>query len=51
LETDKLVIWVDPLDGTMNFVTGDLMGVTTLIGVAYEGRPIFGVIHYPFAAA
>lgn len=48
LELDRLTIWIDPLDGTKNFVLGDLEGVTTLIGVAYDENPIFGVIHQVF---
>lgn len=32
---DKLCVWVDPLDGTLDFVKNDLDNVTTLIGVTY----------------
>lgn len=49
LEIGKLVLWVDPLDGTYNFTIGDLIGVTTLIGISYDSEAIFGVIHHPFA--
>ncbi|CAG9323832.1 BPNT1_2 [Blepharisma stoltei] len=48
LDIQRITIWIDPLDGTKNFVMGDLEGVTTLIGVAYDENPIFGVIHQPF---
>ena len=41
-------MWVDPLDGTNCYVNGDLEAVTVLIGIAYEGHPIFGVVHGPF---
>lgn len=49
LPADKLVVWVDPLDGTKSYTLGDYKYVTTLIGVAYESQPIFGVIHQVFA--
>jgi len=48
LEIQKLTVWVDPLDGTSSFVIGALEGVTTLIGIAYEETPIFGIIHQVF---
>ena len=44
----KLVIWVDPLDGTREFTQGQLEGVTVLIGVATQGNAIGGIIHQPF---
>ncbi|CAG9310916.1 unnamed protein product [Blepharisma stoltei] len=49
LDINKLVLWVDPLDGTYNFTIGELIGVTTLIGIAYESNAIMGIIHHPFA--
>jgi fructose-1,6-bisphosphatase/inositol monophosphatase family enzyme len=48
LPIDRLVIWVDPLDGTNNYVVGDVIGVTALIGIALDGKPVYGVIHHPF---
>jgi 3'-phosphoadenosine 5'-phosphosulfate (PAPS) 3'-phosphatase len=44
----KLVIWVDPLDGTKNYVSGETIGITSIFGVSFEGHPIFGAIHHPF---
>lgn len=35
-EIDDLCVWVDPLDGTLDFVKGDYENVTTLIGVSYK---------------
>ena len=49
IPSEKLTIWVDPLDGTLSFVKKDLIGVTCLIGVALDNNPIFGVIHHTYA--
>ena len=46
--TEKAVVWVDPLDGTKDFVNGNLSAVTVLIGLAIDGAPKAGVIYYPF---
>lgn len=43
-----LCIWLDPLDGTKEFVKGKLQFVTCMIGVSYKDRPLFGVISRPF---
>eukprot|EP00064_Thunnus_orientalis_P003971 superscaffoldBa00000347_g3982 len=48
LKEEELVVWVDPLDGTKEYTEGLLDNVTVLIGVAYGGRPIAGVINQPF---
>lgn len=45
---EDLVIWVDPLDGTTEFVKGCLESVTVLIGISLKGKSIAGVIHQPF---
>lgn len=50
LPIDEVTIWIDPLDGTINFVTNDLEGVTCMIGIAHKEQPIFGVIGHAFAA-
>lgn len=44
---DSPYIWViDPIDGTMNFVSGmPLYG--TLIALLYKGRPVVGVVDIP----
>ena len=41
-------MYVDPLDGTRNFIKGALDKVTTLIGLTYNGRPVAGIISRPF---
>ncbi|XP_016394911.1 3'(2'),5'-bisphosphate nucleotidase 1-like isoform X5 [Sinocyclocheilus rhinocerous] len=45
---EKLVVWVDPLDGTKEYTEGLLDHVTVLIGIAYGGTAIAGVINQPF---
>jgi len=46
--TKDAVVWVDPLDGTTEFVNGNLSGVTVLIGLAIKGIPKIGVVHNPY---
>lgn len=48
LKEEELVVWVDPLDGTKEYTEGLLDHVTVLIGIAYEGTAIAGVINQPF---
>lgn len=43
-----LVCWIDPLDGTKEFVIGDLRCVTCLIGLSYKREAFAGVIAEPF---
>lgn len=45
---DELVVFVDPLDGTREFVEGRLQNVACLIGIARNSRPIAGIIGVPF---
>jgi 3'-phosphoadenosine 5'-phosphosulfate (PAPS) 3'-phosphatase len=45
---DELTIFVDPLDGTREFVEGRLQNVACLIGIARNQRPLAGVIGVPF---
>lgn len=46
--TANATVWIDPLDGTSDFVKGNLSAVTVLIGVAIDGLPKIGVVHNPF---
>lgn len=48
LQAEEVTVWVDPLDGTINFTKGDYIGCTVLIGVAVNGRPLYGAIHHIF---
>jgi len=38
------IVWVDPLDGTVDFLKGELDCVTTLIGVSLNARATLGVV-------
>ncbi|TNV77442.1 hypothetical protein FGO68_gene3280 [Halteria grandinella] len=42
------VVWIDPLDGTSDFVKGNLPAVTVLIGLSIKGHSRIGVVHNPF---
>mmetsp|Transcript_39689 Transcript_39689/g.104794 ORF Transcript_39689/g.104794 Transcript_39689/m.104794 type:complete len:456 (+) Transcript_39689:18-1385(+) len=45
----EICIFVDPLDGTREFVEGRVQNVQVLIGIAFQGRSVGGVIGQPFA--
>jgi len=54
IRQEDLVVWVDPLDGTSEFVEAAknksplLQQVTVLIGITYKGSALAGVIHQPY---
>lgn len=48
VKEEEVTVWVDPLDGTTEFVKGLLEHVTVLIGISVAGRSVAGVIHQPF---
>lgn len=48
IKEEEITIWVDPLDGTTEFVKGFLEHVTVLIGISVGGRSVAGIIHQPF---
>ena len=48
---EELCVFVDPLDGTREFVEGRLENVQSLVGLARRGRPVAGAVGLPFAAA
>lgn len=50
MNIEDVTVWVDPLDGTQGFVEGNCTGVTTLIGIAYRGVPVYGLVHEPFSS-
>ena len=39
------VVWIDPLDGTKDFVKGNHSAVTVLIGLAINDKSRIGIIH------
>lgn len=41
---EDVVVWVDPLDGTLSYVKEEYDAVTTLIGVSIGGKPLMGII-------
>lgn len=45
---DEITVFVDPLDGTREFVEGRLQNVASLIGIARHGKAIAGVVGLPF---
>jgi 3'-phosphoadenosine 5'-phosphosulfate (PAPS) 3'-phosphatase len=47
-EASSATVWIDPLDGTSDFVKGNLSAVTVLIGLVIDGLPKIGVVHNPF---
>lgn len=48
LTQKDITIWVDPLDGTSEFVSGKPESVTVLIGFSVKDRAVAGVIHQVF---
>jgi 3'(2'), 5'-bisphosphate nucleotidase len=47
--TKDAVVWIDPLDGTSDFVNGNLTAVTVLIGVSINNYGRIGIVHNPFS--
>jgi 3'(2'), 5'-bisphosphate nucleotidase len=45
--SEELLLWIDPLDGTGEFIRKKFDSVTIMIGVSWKGFPIAGVIHQP----
>ena len=48
LPLDELTVFVDPLDGTREFVEGRIDAVQSLVGIAVGGRAVAGAIGLPF---
>jgi len=51
VEASRVVVYIDPLDGTGEFVAGNLWAVTNLLGVAVDGVPVAGVVNQPWGGA
>ena len=47
---EDITVFVDPLDGTREFVEGRVWNVQTLVGIAVNGRAVAGAIGLPFAS-
>ena len=43
-----VIVFVDPVDGTREFVEGRLGACQNLIGISYRGRAVAGVVGLPF---
>jgi 3'(2'), 5'-bisphosphate nucleotidase len=48
IDIADISIFVDPLDGTSEFVKGRLHCVSVIIGIAYKSKALAGVIYRPF---
>jgi len=46
--TKDAVVWIDPLDGTSEFVNGNLPAVTVLIGLSINNKSRLGIVHNPY---
>mmetsp|Transcript_10806 Transcript_10806/g.15926 ORF Transcript_10806/g.15926 Transcript_10806/m.15926 type:complete len:393 (+) Transcript_10806:217-1395(+) len=48
VDANRVRVFVDPLDGTKAYASGDYSIVTILIAIILDGQPTFGVIAKPF---
>lgn len=48
VEDKNITVWVDPLDGTLEFSENKVENTTVLIGVAEGSQAVAGVIHQPY---
>ncbi|KAH7831451.1 putative biphosphate nucleotidase [Monocercomonoides exilis] len=47
-DLDDILLFIDPLDGTYDFINERLGNVSILIGISSKSKPIAGIIHFPF---
>jgi len=50
IDISEITVFVDPLDGTREFVEGRLANCQSLVGVAVGGRSVAGAVGIPFPA-
>jgi 3'-phosphoadenosine 5'-phosphosulfate (PAPS) 3'-phosphatase len=50
IPAEQFTIFVDPLDGTREFVEGRLENCQVLVGIALDGQAVAGAIGIPFAS-
>jgi len=43
-----LCVWIDPIDNTKGFISGEIEAVTILIGISYKGKAEVGIVGHPF---
>jgi fructose-1,6-bisphosphatase/inositol monophosphatase family enzyme len=48
IDASKITIFVDPLDGTREFVEGRLESCQVLVGIAIDGESVAGAVGIPF---
>eukprot|EP01134_Creolimax_fragrantissima_P004289 CFRG4289T1 len=48
MKLEDICVFVDPVDGTREFVEGRLYACQTLIGISWRGRAIAGIMGLPF---
>ena len=44
---DEIIIFIDPMDGTREFVEGRIQNVQCLIGITLNGKPVAGAMGIP----
>ena len=47
LKLEDCILWVDPVDGTKEFIAGNLQCCTILLGLSICGKPEVGITHFP----
>lgn len=48
IDTDRVSVWIDPLDATNSYAKGDYDPVSILVAIVVDQIPCFGVICKPF---
>mmetsp|Transcript_26122 Transcript_26122/g.54977 ORF Transcript_26122/g.54977 Transcript_26122/m.54977 type:complete len:273 (-) Transcript_26122:135-953(-) len=48
IDTNRVTVWIDPLDATNSYANGDYDPVSILVAIVVDQTPCFGVICKPF---